>query len=63
MKRLFVLITSTLLASTVIAQDINQPLATTGMKAFLDVLNSGKGKPIEQMQPQEARSVLVGAQK
>jgi len=63
MKRLFVLITSTLLASTVIAQDINQPLPTTGMKAFLDVLNSGKGKPIEQMQPQEARSVLVGAQK
>jgi acetyl esterase/lipase len=29
---------------------------------FLDTLEAGGGKPLEQMTPQEARSVLVGAQ-
>ncbi|MBK5417923.1 alpha/beta hydrolase [Pseudomonas sp. TH31] len=29
---------------------------------FLDVLNSGNGKPMEQLSPQDARAVLVGAQ-
>jgi acetyl esterase len=32
-------------------------------KAFLKALNSGDGKPMETMTPQEARQVLVGAQK
>ena len=32
-------------------------------KAFLKELNSGDGKPMETMTPQEARQVLVGAQK
>ncbi len=36
---------------------------TAGIKTFLDVLNSGNGKPMEQMTPQEARQVLIGAQK
>jgi acetyl esterase len=35
---------------------------TAGVKAFLDKLNSGKGKPMEQMTPAEARQVLIGAQ-
>ncbi|GFM69699.1 lipase [Pseudomonas cichorii] len=29
---------------------------------FLDALNSGTGKPIEQLSPKDARAVLVGAQ-
>ncbi|HMF72622.1 MAG TPA: alpha/beta hydrolase [Flavitalea sp.] len=32
-------------------------------KAFLKALNSGGGKPMEQMSPAEARAVLEGAQK
>ena len=31
-------------------------------QAFLDVLNAGTGKPMEQMTPAQARAVLVGAQ-
>ena len=31
-------------------------------QAFLDVLNAGTGKPIEQLTPKDARAVLVGAQ-
>jgi acetyl esterase/lipase len=33
------------------------------IRAFLKALNSGGGKPMEQMTPEEARAVLVGAQK
>lgn len=33
------------------------------IRAFLRALNSGGGKPMEQMTPKEARAVLVGAQK
>lgn len=63
MKKLSLLVASALLTSAVSAQEINTPVPTTGIKAFLDVLNSGNGKPMEQMTPQEARQVLVGAQK
>ena len=38
------------------------PVAESHVQAFLNVLNSGGGKPIEQLTPQEARQVLVGAQ-
>lgn len=38
------------------------PAIETRTKAFLNVLNSGGGKPMEQMQPAEARKVLEGAQ-
>ncbi|AMZ71857.1 MULTISPECIES: alpha/beta hydrolase [Pseudomonas] len=31
-------------------------------QAFLDVLNAGTGKPLEQLSPKDARAVLVGAQ-
>src|SRR5471032_1752294 len=33
------------------------------IEAFLTQLNSGGGKPMEQMEPKEAREVLIGAQK
>lgn len=40
----------------------SDPRIETGTKKFLTALNSGGGKPMEQMTPQEARAVLVGAQ-
>ncbi|MFK3738344.1 alpha/beta hydrolase [Massilia sp. TN1-12] len=39
------------------------PAAEHQTQAFLNVLNSSGGKPMEQLTPQEARQVLVGAQK
>jgi len=36
---------------------------TAGVSAFLTALNSGGGKPIEQLSPAAARQVLIGAQK
>ncbi|WP_052273009.1 alpha/beta hydrolase [Flavihumibacter solisilvae] len=40
----------------------NDPAIEVKTKAFLKALNSGGGKPMEQMQPGEARAVLEGAQ-
>ena len=40
----------------------NSPQPTAGVAAFLKVLNSGGGKPMETLTPQEARQVLVSAQ-
>ena len=40
----------------------SDPKIETGTKKFLTALNSGGGKPMEQMTPQEARAVLTGAQ-
>ncbi|PRD14444.1 alpha/beta hydrolase [Pantoea coffeiphila] len=65
MKIASILLTSAVFASAASAattQPQNAPAPTAGVKAFLDVLNSGKGKPMEQMTPQEARQVLIGAQ-
>lgn len=47
------------------AQTINaaqDPHIESNTKAFLQVLNSGTGKPLEQLSPKEARAVLTGAQ-
>lgn len=41
----------------------NTPAPTKGVDAFLQVLNSAGGKPIEQLSVPEARNVLIGAQK
>lgn len=41
------------------AQD---PHIESNVKAFLNVLNSGNGKPLEQLSPKDARAVLTGAQ-
>lgn len=38
------------------------PQIESHAKAFLNVLNSGNGKPIEQLSPKAARAVLAGAQ-
>ncbi|MDB6145235.1 MAG: lipase [Pseudomonas sp.] len=60
---------SKVLTGTVLALSISSAFAATSdafvehnTQAFLDVLNSGTGKPMEQMTPKEARAVLVGAQ-
>ncbi|MCZ4061106.1 alpha/beta hydrolase [Pantoea sp. LMR881] len=41
----------------------NKPEPTAGVASFLKVLNSSGGKPMEQLTPEEARNVLVSAQK
>jgi len=41
----------------------NDPHIESNTRAFLKVLNSAGGKPIEQLSPVEARNVLTGAQK
>lgn len=41
----------------------NSPQPTEGVAAFLKALNSGNGKPIEQLSVKDARAVLTGAQK
>lgn len=57
---------SKVLTGTLLALSISNASAGTGVEhntqAFLDVLNAGTGKPMEQMTPAEARGVLVGAQ-
>jgi len=66
MKTLSAVLTSALFASaTAVASEkpVNLPAPTAGVQAFLNVLNSGDGKPMEQMTPEEARQVLIGAQK
>jgi len=40
----------------------DDPQIFTEVRSFLQVLNSGNGKPIEQLTPVDARLVLVGAQ-
>lgn len=59
-------VASMLLASTLsawAAEPANQPAPTAGVAKFLHALNSGGGKPIEQLSPADARNVLIGAQK
>ncbi|ULJ02802.1 alpha/beta hydrolase (plasmid) [Klebsiella pneumoniae] len=66
MKTVSAVLTSALFASATAVgseQLVNLPAPTAGVQAFLNVLNSGNGKPMEKMTPQEARQVLIGAQK
>jgi acetyl esterase/lipase len=54
-----------IVCSNVAAQTLDpahDPHIESNIKAFLNLLNSGKGKPIEQLSPVEARAVLTGAQ-
>jgi acetyl esterase/lipase len=57
---------SKVLTGTLLALSIHSAFAGDGVEhntqAFLDVLNAGNGKPMEQLTPKEARAVLVGAQ-
>lgn len=48
------------MSNTIKAQD--DPKILAGIREFLNALNSGGGKPMEEMQPDEARKVLEGAQ-
>ncbi|KOS08275.1 alpha/beta hydrolase [Flavobacterium akiainvivens] len=41
----------------------NDPEVFKEVQSFLKALNSGGGKPMEQMTPAEARQILIGAQK
>ncbi|WP_278408916.1 alpha/beta hydrolase [Pseudomonas rhodesiae] len=55
------------LTGTLLALSIGSAFAATGevehnTQAFLDALNTGTGKPIEQLTPKDARAVLAGAQ-
>ena len=54
------------LTSAVVAQTVDpatDPQIDLQIRGFLKALNSGTGKPIEQLSPLEARAVLTGAQK
>lgn len=55
--------TTTMAQTTKAAKAENDPRIFTQVRDFLKVLNSGSGKPIEQLSPTEARQVLVDAQK
>lgn len=57
---LFIL-NNSIMAQTIKAE--NDPQIFTEIRSFLKALNSGGGKPIEQLSPADARQVLVGAQK
>lgn len=60
-------IKSVLLTAAMAAVSANSyadaPQAEHHVQAFLKALNSGGGKPIEQLSPQDARQVLINAQK
>ncbi|SEI99970.1 Acetyl esterase/lipase [Dyadobacter koreensis] len=59
------LFTALFVSGTLSAQIIDpskDPNIDSGTKTFLNILNSGGGKPIEQLSPKEARAVLTGAQ-
>ncbi|MEB0048471.1 MULTISPECIES: alpha/beta hydrolase [unclassified Pseudomonas] len=57
---------SKVLTGTVLALSIHSAFAGDGIEhstqAFLDALNAGTGKPMEQLTPKDARAVLTGAQ-
>ena len=56
---------SKVLTGTLLALSIHSAFAGDvehNTQAFLDVLNAGTGKPMEQLTPKDARAVLVGAQ-
>lgn len=58
-------IAALLFGSATIAQTpdaATDPSIQKDVRAFLKVLNSGTGKPLEQLPPKDARLVLVGAQ-
>ena len=68
MKRIFYSAMATaLMASSSYAQrpfkGEQDPQIFKEVRAFLQALNSGTGKPLEELSPADARQVLVGAQK
>ena len=64
-KKVGVFIAAVALSNAVSAQTIDasqDPQIESNTRAFLKVLNSGTGKPLEKLPPKDARLVLVGAQ-
>ncbi|GGH14984.1 alpha/beta hydrolase [Mucilaginibacter phyllosphaerae] len=67
-KKLSAAIIATLISGSSVAQNVQpvnpatDPQIESHVKAFLNVLNSGNGKPLEQLSPKDARAVLTGAQ-
>ncbi len=65
LKKPAIIIITIALTGTASAQAVDpvqDPHIETNTRAFLKVLNSGTGKPPEQLPPAEARKVLVDAQ-
>lgn len=56
----FILINLNIMAQTIPGE--KDPNISKETRAFLKVLNSGDGPPLEKLSPKEARQVLVGAQ-
>jgi len=61
LKKGSILVLALALGNSISAQS-NEPYVESGTKAFLNILNSGNGKPVEQLSPKDARAVLTGAQ-
>jgi len=61
LKKGSILLLALALGNSISAQS-NEPYVESGTKAFLNILNSGNGKPVEQLSPKDARAVLTGAQ-
>ena len=64
-NRIAALIIAASFSSAIAAQEIDpakDPHIESNVRAFLKVLNSGTGKPVEQLAPKDARAVLTGAQ-
>ena len=65
LRGIFTLSLGLVLSTSTFAQTVNYAddrQIESHIKAFLKVLNSGNGKPIEQLSPKDARAVLAGAQ-
>src|SRR5688500_15425091 len=61
---LFITINNLVMAqSSKSAKPENDPRILSEVRKFLEVLNSGTGKPIEELSPEDARKVLIDAQK
>ncbi len=65
LKTYTIILMTMTLSGALSAQSIDpakDPHIESNIRAFLKVLNSGTGKPLEQLPPKEARAVLSGAQ-
>lgn len=65
LKKATTLVAAVALSAAVAAQTIDASQDShieSNVRAFLKVLNSGSGKPLEQLSPKDARLVLAGAQ-
>jgi acetyl esterase/lipase len=49
-------------AAQTVVNPAQDPQIESNVKAFLNALNSGNGKPLEELSPKDARAVLTGAQ-